>query len=139
MNEAQYIIKNITEFVDKTRILIFNNFGKNSEDEGIDGLLDNLKPEDQEELDSILSHDESMVIVEGMVKKQKNKKTNETRYLISDSLYYEIIQSLNDRMVSNLLNSLVNKGLVETAFDEKSNDFVFWVKNENNKKETKTD
>ena len=139
MNEEQYIIKNITEFVDKTRILIFNNFGKNSEDEGIDGLLDNLKPEDQEELDSILSHDESMVIVEGMVKKQKNKKTNETRYLISDSLYYEIIQSLNDRMVSNLLNSLVNKGLVETAFDEKSNDFVFWVKNENNKKETKAD
>lgn len=135
MNEEQYIIKNITEFVDKTRTLIFNTFGKNSEDEGIDGLLDNLKPEDQKELDSILSHDESMVIVEGMVKKQKNKKTNETRYLISDSLYYEIIQSLNDRMVSNLLNSLVNKGLVETAFDEKSNDFVFWVKNENKTKD----
>jgi hypothetical protein len=38
-------------------------------------------------------------------------------------------------MISNLLNTLVNKGLVETAFDEKSNDFVFWVKNENKTKD----
>lgn len=47
-----------------------------------------------------------------------------------------IITALNDRLVSNILNSLVNKGLIETAYDDSRNDFVFWVKDndKNNKK-----
>ena len=32
-------------------------------------------------------------------------------------------------MISNMLNTLVNKGLLETAYDNESNDFIFWVKN----------
>jgi hypothetical protein len=40
-------------------------------------------------------------------------------------------------MVSNIISGLVQKGLVETAFDEEANDFVFWVKkNEEEKPET---
>jgi hypothetical protein len=35
-------------------------------------------------------------------------------------------------MISNILNSLVNKGMIETAFDNKSNDFVFWIKDSKN-------
>jgi hypothetical protein len=39
-------------------------------------------------------------------------------------------------MVSNLLNNLVNKGVIETGFDSDSNDFVFWIKdNDKNKTE----
>jgi hypothetical protein len=131
MNEEWYIIKDIIEFVDKTRTLIFNNFGSDKSTD-IDILLDEIKPEDQEEFDTVLSHDESLVIVKSLAKKQTNKKNQKIRYLISDSLYYEIIQSLNDRMISNILNSLVNKGMIETAFDNKSNDFVFWIKDSKN-------
>ena len=44
-------------------------------------------------------------------------------------------------MVSNILNQLVNKGILESAYDEKSNDFIFWLKEsigdeEKNKPET---
>jgi hypothetical protein len=131
MNEEWYVIKNIGEFVDKTRAMVFNNFGHSDENNEIDNLLDDIKPEDEDEFNSILSHDESMIIAKSLLKKQKNKKTNETRYLVSDIIYFDMIQSLNDRMISNLLNTLVNKGLVETAFDENSNDFVFWIKDEN--------
>jgi hypothetical protein len=49
----------------------------------------------------------------------------------------KIISAIGDRMTSNILNSLVNRGLVETAYDENADDFIFWVKeNENDKPET---
>ena len=38
---------------------------------------------------------------------------------------------MNHRMTSNILNNLVNKGLVETGYDGNSNDFIFWIKDEN--------
>jgi hypothetical protein len=41
-------------------------------------------------------------------------------------------------MVSNILNTLVNKGVLDSAFDTDQNDFIFWVKeDENNKKDQK--
>ena len=52
---------------------------------------------------------------------------------MNDKMFLAIIESLNERMVSNLLNSLVNKGLVETAYDDEDDDFIFWVKEDNNK------
>jgi hypothetical protein len=55
--------------------------------------------------------------------------------MVNDQKFSEIISSLNDRMVSNILNSLVNKGLVETAYDSDSNDFIFWIPNNDNKDE----
>ncbi len=128
-NEEWFIIKDMSEFVDKTRTLVFNNFGNSSDTTDMGSLLESVKPEDQEEFDSVLSHDESMVIMLSLAKKQKHKKTNNIRYLISDNIFFKMIESLNDRMISNLLNNLVNKGLVETGFDEKTNDFIFWIKN----------
>ena len=38
------------------------------------------------------------------------------------------MEQLCERMVSNIIQSLVKKGLVETAFDNEKNDFIFWVK-----------
>jgi hypothetical protein len=134
MNEEWYVIKDMAEFVDKTRTIVFNSFGSTDNDNDIDSLLGEVKPEDQQEFDAVLSHDESMIIAKGFAKKQVHRKNKQTRYLITDNIFYEIVQSLNDRMISNLLNTLVNKGLVETAFDEQSNDFIFWVKNENKQK-----
>jgi hypothetical protein len=71
-----------------------------------------------------------------IVKKQKNKKTNSIRYVVNDIIFSEVLESLNDRMVSNLLNNLVNKGVLETGFDNETNDFLFWIKeNDKNKSE----
>jgi hypothetical protein len=38
-------------------------------------------------------------------------------------------------MVSNILNSLVNKGVLDSAYDDEQNDFIFWVKEEKQKPE----
>ena len=127
-----YIINELKDFINSTRVLVFNSFLTTS-DGDIEKLL--IQPQKQEEFDSILSYEESLVIVNSLLKKQKNKTTNETRYLCSDKLFYSIVQALNDRMVSNILNSLVNKGLLDSGFDEKTNDFIFWIKNLENKNE----
>ena len=137
MYNGWFVIKNFPEFVEASRKLVFNNFGSKSEnDSDVETLLVDLSVEDKKELDSVLSYSESASIVKSFIKKQKNKKTKESRYLIDEKSYMLIITALNDRLVSNILNSLVNKGLIETAYDDSRNDFVFWVKDndKNNKK-----
>lgn len=128
MDNNWFIIKNLEEFIDASRRLVFNNFGSQSEnDSDVENLLTSLSEQDQKELDETLSHNESASIVSSFLKKQINNKTKEQRYVINETLYSEMINALNDRLVSNLLNGLVNKGLVETGYDETSNDFVFWI------------
>jgi hypothetical protein len=135
-NNEWFIIKDIDELTNSARALVFNNFGKNDnsrtkeEADSIDDLLLEVDPKDQKELDEILSYSESLIIVKQHIKKQINKKNDNIRYIMNNDMFATIIESLNDRMVSNLLNSLVNRGLVETAYDAEENDFVFWVKDD---------
>lgn len=139
-NDEWFIIKDLDGLINSARALVFNNFGDgNSKAEPeITSMI--VAPEDQEELDKILSFDESKIIVNTLVKKQKHKLTSNIRYMINDSIFEKIIYSLNDRMVSNILNGLVNKGIVETAYDNETNDFVFWIKDEyKNKESSETD
>jgi hypothetical protein len=128
MNE-QYYIKDLGKFVESTRRLVYNHFG--STEDSLSELLDEIKPEEQDEFDTILSQEESIVIVKSILKKQINRKTKETRYIVNDDIFQEVVSCLNDRMVSNLLNSLVNRGILETGFDDESQEFVFWIKDEN--------
>lgn len=137
MEKEWYVISDFDGFVNSTRTLVFNNFGSQNDFISYDLKIDNLEQSEQEELDSVLSFTESSLIVKGFVKKQTNKKTHQVRHIISDEIFLDIIQSLNDRLVSNLLNNLVNKGLIDTGYDEESNDFVFWVKDENKKEDKK--
>lgn len=126
-----FIINDIKEFTDKARSIVFNNFGKWSE-HADDILTETLSQEDQNEMDDVLSHKESLVIVKSLIKKQKHKQTNDIRYILNDNIFADIVQMLNDRMVSNLLHNLSTKGLIESAFDNETNDFIFWIKNEEN-------
>lgn len=133
-----FIINNLDEFTDKTRAIVYNNFGSwNNDDSEMDILIDDVAETDKEEFDKILSHQECLAIVKQLVKKQKSKKTNNIRYVLNDKLFAAIVEEMNDRMVSNILNGLVRRGLVESAFDSETNDFVFWVKDddENSQKE----
>lgn len=135
MNKEWFVVKNLKEFVDSSRRLVFQNFGKDSSKENeIDNMLDdmaNMSIEDELEMNTVLSYDEALAIVQPFLRKQFNRKTKENRYVLNDNVYMSIITALNDRMISNLLNSLVNKGMIETGYDEKTNDFVFWINDKN--------
>lgn len=132
-----FIINDINDFTDKARAIVYNNFASwDSIKTNLDILIDDVAENEKAELDSILSHQEALVIVKDIVKKQKNKKHNSIRYMVSDRLFSKIIIDLNSRMVSNIVNSLVQKGVIESAFDNETNDFVFWIKDEQEKPET---
>lgn len=133
MEEEWFIINNIDEFTDKVRAIVFNNFGAWDKADELDSLIDTVKTGDQEELNKILSHQESLLIVKESVKMQTSKNKKRIRYTLDEKIFTDILEKLNSRMVSNILNGLVQKGLVDMAYDEKSNDFVFWVKDQDNK------
>ena len=142
MSKEFFIINNLEDFVNATRRLVFKNFGTNpDEDLNLEDIITNSSPQDESEMNNVLSYSESCSIVKSFIKKQTNKKTKENRYVLDEEIYMSIVMSLNDRLVSNILNGLVNKGLVETAYDDKTNDFVFWITDEykeNIKKETES-
>jgi hypothetical protein len=133
INDDWFIIKDFEGFIEATRALVFNSFGSETKDKDKDDFIMSVTDKDRQELDKVLSYDESFSIIVGFLKKEKNKTTSKIRYLVNDDSYMKIIYALNDRMTSNILNGLVNKGLVETAYDDESNDFVFWIKEDENK------
>lgn len=136
MDDQWYIVTNLDEFTDKARAIVYNNFGVWQNKDDLDILIDDVKENEQEEFDKILSHQESVVIVKDIVKKEKNRKSKKIRYVLNDKLFADIIYKLNDRMVSNIVAGLVQKGVVESAYDSEANDFVFWIK-DNQKEEEK--
>ena len=137
----KFIIDNIEKFTDSARLLVFSSFGKDTIEHPDDftELLTKTSEQDIKELNSVLTQKESLVIVEQNAKKQVNKNTKETRYIIDEKIFENILEALNSRLVSNLLASLSKQGLIESAYDESLNDFVFWVKDENNKEKPETD
>jgi DNA-binding transcriptional ArsR family regulator len=132
-----FVIKDLEDFTDKARAIVYNNFGLWNKESEIDILIDDVVEQDKEEFDKVLSHQESLAIVKQIVKKQKHKNKKNIRYLLNEKLFTKIVEDLNSRMVSNIINSLVKKGLVESAFDEKTNDFIFWVKEDDTKEQDK--
>jgi hypothetical protein len=132
-----FIVPDLLEFTDKARSIVYNNFGVWNNKTDMDILIDDVAQNEKAEFDKVLSHQESLVIVKENLKRERNKITKKIRYILNDDIFAEIVYKLNDRMVSNIISGLVQKGLVETAFDEEANDFVFWVKkNEEEKPET---
>lgn len=137
INDDWFVIKDFEGFINSTRALVYNSFGSDNKDKSQDDFIMSISDKDKQEIDNILSYDESFNIVINFLKKEKNKITKKIRYLVNDSSFMKIIYSLNDRMTSNILNGLVNKGLVETAYDSESNDFIFWIKDDNKNKQEK--
>lgn len=139
MSKEWFSINDFDDFVDSARKLVFHCFDQANQntDDGFIDAISNMNDEDLLELDTLLSHDESSIIVTNLAKKRKNKKNNESKYFINDKILMDIIEALNARMISNILNKLSNEGIIETAYDSSINDFVFWIKdNEKEKPET---
>jgi hypothetical protein len=129
----KFEITDLDKFVECSRVLVFDSMGKdkNCEIGDIKHEISELSDEELSELDRTLTQEESLLIC----KKFLTQRKDSDRFIISNKKYIELIDALNSRMVSNMLNSLVNRGLLETAYDTESNDFVFWVKeDEENKK-----
>lgn len=136
-----YVITDLSDFTDKARSIVYNNYGSWDNESEVEDLMDDVSANEQEDFDKMLSHQESLVIVKESIKRERNKKTGKIRYVLNDEIFVEIVTKLNERLTSNIMSSLVQKGLVETAFDDKENDFVFWIndnedKNKNEKPET---
>lgn len=136
--DQSFLIKDVKNFIDATRTMVFVNFAQDDNMSPIKIItLNDLTQKDQDELNGILSYDEALMIAKEHMKKQKNSKSSKIRYIISDSSYANMVTSMHSRMVSNILTKLVDKGVVETAFDAESNDFVFWVKDKGNEQQEK--
>jgi hypothetical protein len=124
-----YNVKDLNEFVKETIKISFSKF-KESNEQMNDPLSELLLLSQGENQNELLSEKEAKAIILGHVKKSKSK------YRISESIFLEILLDLNSRIISNKLRILASKDIIEMAFDEALNDFVFWKK-ENNEKEKK--
>lgn len=138
-NEEWFIINDLEKFIESTRIFIFKHFGSDNTTEKDICDMTPLPPEEMDDLDSDLSQSECLVMSKDYLKVQRNKKKKQIRYLISPNNYMKMIECFNSRLVSNMLNNLVNKGLVETAYDSESDDFIFWTKNDTDQSSDSTD
>ena len=129
MDDDMMEIINLDKLVNFSRQVVFYNFSADNDetDDEFISKVKNIKTDDKKELDELLPFQESKLIFKECVKKQINRRTKKIRYVISESDYDKVLIELNSRMVSNIIRSLVKKGLVETAFDDDKNDFVFWV------------
>jgi hypothetical protein len=139
-DNQKFVIDDITKFIESTRVLVFDAFGK-TKDYTLDDLsilLSDLADEEVEELNQMLTQDECVIMSKDFIKTRINKKTKNKTYTIDTKTYMEMIECFNSRMVSNMLNNLVNRGLLETAYDTECNDFVFWVKEKDSDDKTET-
>lgn len=135
--DEYYVIQNLTKFVNSSRKIVFTAFGVSDESfqDDLFKEIDDLAKEELEEMEEVLSLKESMAIAKSYVHFQVNKKTKKQRMVLKGSDFNEFIEALNARLVSNLLMSLVKKGIIETAYDPEENDFIFWTKDESEKKD----
>jgi hypothetical protein len=138
MKNEQYIIDDLEEFTLSARRLVFNGFGKGIVEDP-DEFTDLMKEQTQElteEMNEVLTQKESLIIVKNLAIEQKHKHKNISRFIIDEKIFSQIIEEMNGRLVSNLLASLASKGLVESAYDEKLDDFVFWVNEDEENEDT---
>lgn len=143
MSDDWYYINDFNDFVDHARGLVFKFFGESNSvaDDTMTDVMNSLTSLEIEEMNKLLSFDEASIIVKQRVKQQINKKTKKIRYCIDNNTLTDIIEDLNSRMLSNMLNKLVNDGILDSAYDDQQNDFVFWIKNneQNNNQQPETD
>jgi len=130
-NDGYLEISNVDKLVNFSRRLIYYNFDDESEklsDADFFDKVQKIKKEDMPELDKYLPFEEAKSIMKSLIIKRRHKKTKIPKLFMKESDYDEVLVQLNQRMVSNIIRGLVNKGVVDSAFDNERNDFIFWVK-----------
>jgi hypothetical protein len=124
-------VVNVSKLVNFSRKLVYFNFDHDFSD--LDDLqfiekIQNIKIEDEPEVDQVLPYKESLLIFNQYVYRKKKEEATRYSTYIKDEDYDIFLEQLSERMVSNIIHNLVNKGFIETAFDNDRNEFIFWVK-----------
>lgn len=121
-------VVNVKKLINFSRKIIYHNFDEENNSlsdtdflKKVDGM-----EESNEEMDTILPFGECKAIFQPYLVRVISK--HDVYFKIKEDDYDEVLVQLNKRMVSNIVKDLVNKGMVESAFDNDKNDFVFWVK-----------
>jgi hypothetical protein len=130
MKDAWLEVINVKKLIDFSRRMIYHNFDEENNtlsDKDFLEKIDNIKIDDKE-MDSLLPFTECKAILKPYLVKVLSKKNDRTYFKIKEDDYDVFLVQLNKRMVSNIVKDLVSRGLVESAFDSDKNDFVFWVK-----------
>tara|TARA_B100001094_G_C18152219_1_gene784313 strand:+ start:862 stop:1320 length:459 start_codon:yes stop_codon:yes gene_type:complete len=135
-------IINLHKLADFSRKIIYHNFDESNDEYSDQEFLEivtqmKLSTENYEELEQVLPIQETKNILKSLCILKHRKKR--TVYLIKEDDYDEFLVQLGQRMISNIVLGLVKKGLVDSAFDDEKNDFVFWVKKKNDNENEKTD
>jgi len=131
--EKMLEIQDLDMLVDWSRKLVYCAFGAKEDQQDIEVAMmeaESLEEdkESTEELNQVLPLNESIALIKSYLVKKKRKSNQEIVFFISDDDYHVFLEDLNRRLVSNLIGSLVNKGVLDSAFDDERNDFIFWVK-----------
>jgi len=124
-------ISNVDKLVNFSRRLVYYNFDDESEnlsDADFFRQVQNIKEKDVPEMEKYLPFEEAKGIMKSLIIKRRHKKTKIPKLFMKESDYDEVLIQMNKRMISNIIRGLVNKGVVESAFDNEKNDFIFWVK-----------
>ena len=127
MDESWLELSNIDKLIDFSRKLVYYNFDDESADlsdanflKKIEKLSDRVEPE----IEELLPFNE----VKSMFMEQIVER-DQVPCIMEDS-YDQLLVDMNHRMISNIVLSLVKKGVLDSAFDDEKNDFVFWVRKE---------
>ena len=128
-----YEIYDLTAVVDFIRKLVYDSFSDpvdyNDIEQNEMGMLDiKLTTEETQELNKLLSIEECLSVV-----KPRLKPTKDNTYLLNGNIFEQMVYDINGRMISNTMRSLVERDLLEVAFDDNKNDFVFWLKRKGKK------
>lgn len=119
----KYDITDIKKFIDSARTIVYHNYIQNDpNDTKLVFDYEKLTKKQKEEINLCLSHTECLTIF---------NEISEGKKSFTDKKFQKFLDALSYRMTSNLINSMVNRGLLETAFDESKNDFIFWAKEDN--------
>jgi len=131
--EKMLEIENLDLLVDWSRKLVYCAFGAKEDQQDIEIAMMEAESIDEneestEELNQVLPLNESIALIKSYLIRKKRKSNQEIVFFISDDNYHAFLEDLNRRLVSNLIGSLVKKGVLDSAFDDERNDFIFWVK-----------
>ena len=141
MSNGWLEVVNLEKLVKFSRKVIYYNFDESNSklnDESFMEKIENISNEkDDAEMERVLPYKEIEAIFGEFLQRRNSKETKKKAWFLKEKDYNIILEQLSERMVSNIVRGLVKKGLVESAFDDEKNEFVFWVKGNDNKRKEK--
>ena len=130
MKQDWYEIIDFFGFTSSLREMIIEDF-YSEEEKFKKNKFGGLFKEQKEQIEKRLSLQEAENIVSSFIKTKKDNLGNDS-YTISKKSLAKALKDLNTRITSNILKDLVSKGVVDTAYDNEKNDFIFWIKDQGN-------